>query len=254
VTFANRRELALSEQLDENTRLLVWLGVLAVAGVVGAIAPLVGALLDALILLGFAVTARSRSYWADAATVLMLVPLLRLLWVTVPIAGVPELDWTLLIAAPFAVATNVVARALGVTPQDVGMRRPSDPLIEVLVVAGLAAAGLVIGLVAGDLVAWGVTDTDRFSIRVIPYALLIAYAEELAFRGVMPHVLERYAPGLGFALAGVAYVILALGSGSPLWALITVGLAIVTTLAVRRSGSLWGVMAGHAAFLILLTI
>ena len=99
-----------------------------------------------------------------------------------------------------------------------------------------------------------ITASDRFSIRVIPYALVIAYAEELAFRGVMPHVLERHAPGLGYALAATAYVILALGSGSPFWALTTVGLAIFTTLAVQRTGSLWGVIGGHAAFLILLTI
>lgn len=244
----------LSERLSAISRLLVWLALLTVAGLAGALFPLVGALLDALILFGFALTARSSSRWSDAATVLMLVPLLRLLWVTVPIAGVPALDWTLLIAAPFAVAANLVARALNVTPHDVGMGRPAEPVIELVVVLGLAAAGLVLGFVAGDLAAWGLTATDRFSIRVVPYALVIAYSEELAFRGVIPHVLERHAPGLGFALAAIAYAILGLGSGSPFWALVTVGLGVVTTLVVRRTGSLWGVMAGHAAFLILLTI
>jgi membrane protease YdiL (CAAX protease family) len=239
---------------SDVTRAIIWLGALAFAGVVGAISPLTGALMDAVILVRLAVLAKAADRWSDAATVMMLVPLLRLLWVTVPISGVPILDWALFITVPFAIATNLVARSVDETPYDVGLTRPTNMPTELLVVAGMAAAGLALGLVLGSQVAWADGGTSGFPARAVLYALLIAYSEELAFRGVMPTVLERHTPGLGFVLAGAAYLILALGAGSPIWVLITVGLGVSTTLIVRRTGSLWGVIAGHAVFLILLTI
>ena len=242
--------LARTADLD---RLLLWLGLLAAAGLVGAVAPLLGALADALILVGFAVVARSKRPLGDAATALMLVPLLRLLWVTILIEAVPQADRTLLVAVPYLVATFLIARGLDVTPHEVGMGRPARPWVEVAIAAAIGAAGLAIGLLVGSEVHWATT-ASGFQVRAIGYAIVIAYAEELAFRGLMPKVLDRHVPGLGYALAAVAYAILALGAGSLLLAAITIGLGIATTLAARSTGSLWGVVAGHAAFLILLNV
>ncbi len=241
------------EPSDELTRLAIWVAVLAAVGIVGAYAPLYGILLDGLFLVWLATTARSSSSWSDASAVLMLVPLLRLLWATMPIEGVPTLDWSVFIAAPFAIATQLVARSVRLDRRVIGLVRPSQPLIQAAVVVGFGVAGAVAALALGDRVAWG-TIGGAFAIRSIPYALLMAYAESLAFRGVIPAVLERHAPGWGMALAAGACAALAIDAASLTWALITVGLAVVTAGVVRRTGNLWGAMLGQALFLILLNI
>jgi hypothetical protein len=238
---------------DDLTRLAIWVAGLAAVGIVGAFAPLDGILLDGLLLVWLAINARSSGHWSDASTVLMLVPLLRLLWATMPIQGVPQLDWAVFIAAPFAIATQLIARSVRLDRHAIGLDRPAKPLIQGLVVVGFGVAGVVAALALGDRVAWGVT-AGVFAIRTIPYALLMAYAEGLAFRGVIPAVLERYAPGWGLVLGAGACAALAIDAASLTWALLTVGLAIVTAAVVRRTGSLWGAILGQALFLILLNI
>ena len=70
---------------------------------------------------------------------------------------------------------------------------------------------------AGDSVAWGTTPGGIAWDRVLVYALLLAIAEELTFRGVLPAALERLVPRDGMWVATLACATLSLGAALPWW-------------------------------------
>jgi membrane protease YdiL (CAAX protease family) len=234
--------------------LVLWLGVLVVAGMVGATLPLVGAAVDGLVIVLLALFARSNTRWADAAAALALVPVLRLLWLAMPVDGIAPLDWVPLVAPPLLVAAVLVGRAAGLSGREIGLRMPIWVALSALTVAGWAAAGYVLSVVAGDAVAWGATRGGIAWDRVLVYALLIAIAEELTFRGVLPAVLERLVPRDGMWVATVACATLSLGTALPWWAGIGLAIAGVNGALAARTRSLVPLIVGHALFLVALNL
>jgi hypothetical protein len=231
----------------------LWTGVLLLAGFVGRVQPLEGAVLDGLLIVWLAVLARPGSQWADAAAGLSLVPLLRLLGLAMPIAGVPAVDTVLLVVPPFAIAVWLVARDREVTARAAGIRMPADLVTSVAVIAGSAIAGVLLASVARGSLAWGVDANGSVPwLRLALYALLIATVQEVTFRGVLPVLFERDLPDLGPWLASAAWTVLAVGSLDPWWLVVTLVTGIVNTLAVARTRSVLPVIIGQAAFLLLL--
>lgn len=242
------------EQRGELGELGLWLAVLVVAGFIGLSSPLLGAIADGLILVWLSVIVRSGMRWADAATGLALIPLLRLLWLVMPVDGITMLDWAPLVAIPFLAAALLAARAVNLTPGEIGLKVPTGIVLPVLAVGAWAAAGALLAIVAGDAVAWGLTATGVSWERVVVYALLIAVAEEVAFRGVLPGVLERAAPGLGMWAATGACAMLCLGAASPWWVGIALGVAGLNAVLTVRTGSLAPAIVGHVVFLVALNL
>jgi hypothetical protein len=230
----------------------VRLGVLLVvlAGVAGLASPIAGATADALLVVAFGILGRRSA----AAAGLLLVPMLRLLWLAMPVKGLAELHWLPLIAIPYLVVTLLVVRSERLGLADVGVQPGGTPLTAVLVVVGWAAAGIGLAAVAGDAVAWGSTGGSPAWLFVALYAPLVAVTEELALRGVLPRMLEEAAPTDAMPLAVVAAASLALGAGSPWWIAIALVTPIVNGFIVARTGSLLAVMAGHTVFLVLLNL
>jgi membrane protease YdiL (CAAX protease family) len=121
-----------------------------------------------------------------------------------PIEGVAMVDWVPLIALPFVAATLLVARTAGLTMPEIGARLPADLGLPVLAVAAWAVGGFVVSRLGGEAVAWGTTSSGVDWVRVVVYGLLIAVAEELAFRGVLPAALDRLVPRDGMWVATMA--------------------------------------------------
>jgi membrane protease YdiL (CAAX protease family) len=223
---------------------------IALAGLAGMVAPLAGAAADAVLVVVLALTA-SRSASAGG---LLLVPMLRLLWVTMPVRGVEPLHWTALIAGPFLLLALLVARSGGLTVGSVGLARAGSAATIGAIAYGWAIAGLLLAIVAGDAVAWGRAGGWIAWLPVLGYALLIAAAEEIAFRGVLPAMLARTQVEGAMATAVVAAATLALGAGSPWWIAIAVVTPVASGLIVSRTGSLYPVIVGHALFLVALNV
>jgi membrane protease YdiL (CAAX protease family) len=229
------------------------LGVLLIAsaGLVGLVSPLAGAAADGLLVAVFGI----RSRGSAASSGLLLVPLLRLLWVAMPIRGVPEVHWIPLVTIPLLVVTLLVARSGRLGPADVGLRRGDDSLaFDAAVIGGWAVAGIALSATAGDAVAWGRSGGDLAWVFVLLYAPLVGFTEETAFRGLLAERLERTAPVDAMPLAVVAAATLAMGAGSPWWVAVALVTPVVSGAIVARSGSLLAVIAGHALFLVLLNL
>ena len=224
--------------------------VIALAGLAGLIAPTAGAAADAALVVALAAMARR----SPAAAGLLLVPMLRLLWVAMPVRGVEPLHWTALVAVPFLAVTLLIMRGGGLSARSVGLATAGSPAVGLVVAIGWAVAGLVLALVAGDAVAWGRAGGSIAWVPVIAYAILLAVTEEIAFRGVLPAMLRTTLVDGAMAAAVVAAATLALGAGSPWWMAIAVVTPIASGIIVARTGSLLAVIAGHALFLLALNL
>ncbi|MHB1417622.1 MAG: hypothetical protein ACYC1C_20430, partial [Chloroflexota bacterium] len=125
---------------------LAYLGLIAVTEyVIAAVSPQVGVLMQALllfILIAHGATAPDQK-WRAVLWALVLVPLARLLSLSLPWPGLPTVYWYVVVGLPLAVGALMAARVLGYTPQELGIRLPRYSLLRAVVAIPL---GLAIGL------------------------------------------------------------------------------------------------------------
>jgi membrane protease YdiL (CAAX protease family) len=167
--------------------------------------------------------------------------------------------WGRLLESAFVIASiALLARYLGARVQDLGLRRPDR--LEV----GLAIAAIVVipipSIYIGSMLArpfFGPMDLDLSNpLAVIP-ALTLAVAngtmEELAYRGALMAWLTRAAgPTVGLLGQAAVFGLAHTGpdfAGPELPVVLAVAAAgLAAGVIVRRTGSLWFVLAVHIAF------
>lgn len=179
---------------------------------------------------------------------LALLPIVRLVSLTVPILGIPYLTWHLMVAAPIAAATLLAIRSEQIEPRLMGVGARFD--------AGVQVAVTVVGIPLG-FVAWlalrprpviSSVDPAQVAVAIIVGVFFIAVVEEVVFRGVLQGVALR-ALGSSAGAVGVsalAYASMSIPSGSLPFILIMLGMATFFGWVVEVTGSLWGVIGAHA--------
>lgn len=176
---------------------------------------------------------------------LALVPLVRIISLSMPLAKIPQILWYPIIYAPLLVAAFEVVRLLGYKLQEIGLSFKGIP-----VQLAVALTGLVFGVVEYFVLTEEAEATALIlqETRILAAFLLLActgFGEEVIFRGV----LQRSAVA-AFGWWGVAYV-------SLLFAIVhlihhsVVDIALVFVIAlffgwvVKKTGSLLGVTLSH---------
>jgi membrane protease YdiL (CAAX protease family) len=179
---------------------------------------------------------------------LALLPLMRLLALTIPLAEVPYLLWYVMIGLPMLLAALLVVRAERIDPRLIGLTSRFDPLVQL----GVALAGIPLGLLAwaGLQPAAAVADLDPVSIALTTVVALafVAFIEELVFRGLIQG-LALHAFGSSMAAVAVSTAangVLVSSSLSPSFLLVTVVVAALFGWLVEATGALWGVIVGRA--------
>jgi uncharacterized protein len=245
---ARRRPLG---QVDPSSvSLVAGIGAcLAAAEVVtlaGGTAP--GVLAHATVLLALvAVSLRQPAGPAQQLTLTMaLVPLIRMLSLTLPAAIIPIVYWYLEIGLAAFEGIFLTMRRLDLTPRDVGLR--SAPIREVV---SVGLAGLVLGIPAylivgpvdlgqgGGLVGLGVA-----SVVVIVF---VGFLEELLFRGLIQTAGTQLFSRGGVIVSVGATVLMYSASLNPRYVIFAALVAAFFGLVARRSGSIAAPVAGHAA-------
>lgn len=179
----------------------------------------------------------------DALLALSLVPLLRVLSLSMAVEDVPDRYAYAIVGAPMLLAAVLAARF--VTPPGLARYLRPGSWRE----APLALSGLPLGVV-GYLIA----GPETSSVTGDPVKILVAAAvifvftgllEELLFRGLIQTVLGRLfgwgGPLLGSALFGFVY----LGVRPVAYAVFVASLGVVFALLVARRGSVFGVGIAH---------
>ena len=186
---------------------------------------------------------------ADAALLaIALVPLLRILSLTLPLGEVRPSVWPVVVGVPLLVAVVLALRTLGWRPARVGLHRGRWSH-EV----GIALTGVPLSLIAFGLEtdADDVDTTSWLGAAVAVAALLIGAAviEELIFRGVLQQALTELAGRIGVLAAAALYVATYASSSSDA-VLVAALLALVFATHRSQGGALSGVMVGRALTLI----
>ena len=236
-----------------DDRSVRWLLALVAASAAGALAAPAGVAFDGIVLVAMAAATRDRGVRGVVATVLLLVPLLRLLWAGLSMRDIPPIGLTPTIGLTFIVASWFVARSLELDRSALGLGRPTDLRPLVVVVALFGVGGVLAALLVGDLLtAASLGDTPALLLPA--FALIAALGEEIAFRGLPLAALE------GVAIRRLVLVMLAVSmllafTAAPIPVAIVLALSSVgSMLALGLTGSLWGPVAGRTLFLVVWSI
>jgi len=206
-----------------------------------------GVVLDAVVLVAIlSLQAMRPGRDGRAMVTLALVPLLRILSLTMPVPGIPPVYWAGLIGAPLALGGMLAARAIGLGREELGLKR--SPWLPQVAIAALGLpAGLAAWLIGrpGSLIEDGASPAEIVLVALL-LVVFVALTEEFIFRGVVQSGLSvTYARGavmMGAILYGAMY----LGSLSLGYALFMTLIGLLYGLLVDRTGSIVGVCASHA--------
>lgn len=167
---------------------------------------------------------------------LALLPLLRILSLTMPVDQVPRVLWPAAAAAPLVVAMLLLARQQGWSP-----RMPTRWHHHALV----AAAGIPLGGL-GYLLLPATTPLRAWSL---PLGALVAVAtgvvEEVLFRGVLQSALRRQFGSSCFLLTAAASSAAHVGTRSAAAVAFCTGTALLFGWLVERNGAVVGVAGAH---------
>jgi hypothetical protein len=179
---------------------------------------------------------------------LALLPIVRLVSLTVPILGIPYLIWHVMVAIPIVVATLLAIHSEQIEPRLMGIGARLDAGVQLAV----AAVGIPLGLLAWLAlrprpVISGV-DAHQVAVASVVGVLFVAVVEEVVFRGVLQGVaLRALGSSVGaVAVSALAYASMSIPSGSPGFILVMLGAAAFFGWIVEVTGSLWGVIGAHA--------
>jgi membrane protease YdiL (CAAX protease family) len=179
---------------------------------------------------------------------LTLVPLIRVVSLSLPLAGFPLVYWYLITSLPLFVAALVVMRLLDLPWRDLGLSARGVPgwLLQLLV--GLT--GIALGLVEYFVLRpEPLIRTFTLQALWLPALILLlstGYLEELIFRRIMQRAaIEQLGRRLGIFYVALLFAVLHAGYKSLPDVLFVFAVGLAFGCIVHRTGSLVGVSLSH---------
>jgi uncharacterized protein len=216
----------------------------AIASAVGATA---GAACDAILLyalLNSCVVAPDRPE-SRLFPFLALVPLLRLLSLSIPSRHVAEIWWYAMVGAPLLLGAFLAARAVPITWPGLGLPKGS-----VRIQTAIALAGAPLSLAAYEILKPGSLISPLTAPSLVGGSILLivfsAFPEELVFRGLLQGAARDFFGTLGLAIVSVLYAGVYIGSMSAAYVAFSGVVGFGLAIAVDRTGVLWGAVGARA--------
>ncbi len=225
------------------------------AEIIGALSgAILGVVCDAFIILMLLVdyaTLDEQVSYRRLLPALMLLPLLRLLSLTVPVREIPQLYWYAMIGTPLLLAAVVAAHALDLSWSDLGLRLHSRSPLAWLYQATIALTGVPLSLAAFWLVPRPLPISTSLAGRDIILAPIIlflftGFAEELIFRGILQQTARQALGPFSVIYSSVLFAAMYAGSLSPGYVIFIGLVGLFFGWCANRTGSLWGVVLAHS--------
>ena len=176
---------------------------------------------------------------------LSLVPLVRILSLSMPLANVPQIWWYPIIYTPLIVASIVVMRILGYGADEVGLN-----FRRLLVQPAVMLSGIGLGVAEYYILTPEpmVAELTLQSV-LLPALILIVFtgfAEEFMFRGVLQRSAgQALGTWWGIIYVSVLFAILHMGFLSWFDVVFVFLVALFFSWLVKKTGSLFGVTLAH---------
>ncbi len=175
---------------------------------------------------------------------LALVPLVRIMSVSMPLANIPQIWWYPIIYAPLLAAAVVVMRVLNYSAGHVGFT-VKRPRLQVVV----ALSGLIFGVVEYFILKPEAMVTELSWQEIwLPAVILVlctGFVEEFIFRGVLQHSAVVSFKGWGIVYVSLLFAILHMGFLSLIDVVFVFAVAMFFGWVVEKTGSLLGVTLSH---------
>jgi len=173
-----------------------------------------------------------------------LVPLTRIVGLSMSLPLFSEIYWYLLTSIPLLVGILVIIRILNLQPRDIGLTLRRIPIQGLIALAGFSLGGIAYLILRPEPLIPTLGWPDIVAPSLI---LLIAtgFVDEVAFRGVMQNVSIQALGRWGWVYIAVLYSMLQIGELSALHWLFVLLVALIFGWLVKRTGSILGVSLAH---------
>ncbi len=184
---------------------------------------------------------------------LALVPLVRIISLSLPLADIPQIWWYPIIYGPLLVAAIAAARILGYRREDIGITIKLFPVQLVVMLTGLGF-GLVEYLILRPEPLVAELSWQAAWLPALILLVTTGLVEELIFRGVLQRAAVEAFGGWGIVYVAVLFAILHLGFLSWVDLIFVFAIALFFGWVVKKTGSLLGVTLSHGVINIILFV
>jgi len=189
-------------------------------------------------------SSRARPPYRAFYLCLTLVPLMRIVSLSMPSLELSEIYWFLTVSLPLFVAILLIVRILRLRPSDLGLAVRKWPA-QVLI--GLTGIGL--GWIEYEILRPAALVASPAVQNVVPASIVLlisaGFLEELAFRGVIQRCAEESLGEWGWLYVAAVFSTLYIGYlSAEEWVLVLV-VGLFFGWVVKKTGSLFGVTLAH---------
>jgi membrane protease YdiL (CAAX protease family) len=179
-------------------------------------------------------------------------PLIRLLSLSMPLAGFPRIYWYFIVSVPLAAATLVALRTLGFSRTEIGLNLKALPTQIMVAFTGLSLGYIEYRILQPDPLAPSLAWKELWLPGLI-LLLCTGFLEELIFRGMMQQSVTRALGKVwGILYVATLFAVLHVGYQSLPDVIFVFGVALFFGLVKAHTGSILGVTLAHGLTNILL--
>ncbi|MFC1945198.1 lysostaphin resistance A-like protein [Chloroflexota bacterium] len=175
---------------------------------------------------------------------LSLVPIIRIVSLSMPLALITRIWQFPLIYAPVLIAGIIVARILHLNTLDLSLK--IDMSIRQLLVV---LSGIILGIIEYYILKpEPLIEAPLWNELILLNVILImttGFVEELIFRGILQHTATQHFGGWGIFYISIIFSIMHMGYLVLLDIVFVMFVALYFALIVKKTGSLWGVILAH---------
>lgn len=185
--------------------------------------------------------------------VLTLAPLIRILSLSMPLAHFSYINQLAMISIPVYIAIFTSMYIQPLNPKDVALSLPRKEHLPIEIAVIILAVPL--GILEYHILQPRAIIGLNFESLIVPSLIMIlctGFLEELAFRGLMQHHATRTMGIHGIVLVSALFGFMHIGNLSFLDVLLAFSIALIYSMVVRMTGSLFGVSVSHGTINIVL--
>lgn len=175
---------------------------------------------------------------------LTLVPLIRILSLSMPLARFDPVFWYLMAGLPVFVAAVVIMGSLSLRPIAIGLRLRWSLLQPAVVALGFAL-GFLEYQILGPEPLIGELTLARFIVPALVLMVATGFLEEFLFRGILQTTASATLGGFAILYVSLVFAILHIGYRSATDVAFVLIIALIYGWVVRRTGSIMGVSISH---------
>jgi membrane protease YdiL (CAAX protease family) len=175
---------------------------------------------------------------------LTLVPLIRILSLSMPLARFDPALWYLMAGLPVFLAAVVIMGPLGLRFRDVGLRTSWSALQPAVILLGFALGFLEYQILQPEPLIDDLT-LAQFILPALILMVATGFLEEFLFRGLLQTIAAPVLGGATVLYVSLVFAILHIGYRSGTDAAFVLAIALIYGWVVRRTGSIMGVSVSH---------